>query len=162
MRFIDEQGRIGGKIHWLDLLLLLMTLTIITRTIIFSWPRFDRQEEREISLEIVAIGLPADLAESLAVGQWVKDQVSGEFIGKITKKEVSPPRLETRRFGELNLPALRLQQDVILIIERSGRLNEREGIFLGKEAIRSGQERLFHTLYTEFSGRINRIAVRNE
>lgn len=146
----------------MDLILLLMVLTVMVRTIVSSWPRFDRREERKLRLEVVIFGLPVDLAESLAVGQWVKDQSSGEFIGQIRHKEVAPPRQEQRLFGELNRAALQEQQDVLLIIERTGRLNEREGIFCGREVVRSGQERLFHTLYTEFVGRINRISVMNE
>ncbi len=162
MRLLERQGRSGGRVHWLDLLILVMVLTVMVRTIINSWPRFDRREERKLRLEVVIFGLPADLAESLAVGQWVKDHASGEFIGKISRKEATPPRRAARAFGELDRTALREEQDVLLILERTGRLNEREGIFCGREVVRAGQERLFHTLYTEFTGRINRISVMNE
>src|SRR5690554_5823298 len=115
-----------------------MVLTVMIRTIITAWPRFDRREERQLRLEVVSFGLPLDVAESLAVGQWVKDQASGEFIGRISHKEAAPPRRAQRRFGEFDLPVLQERQDVLLILERTGRLNEREGIFCGREVVRAG------------------------
>jgi hypothetical protein len=162
LHWVDRKGRIGGIIHWLDLLLLLAVVMLMIRTIIVSWPRFDRKEQKDIRLEILVLGFSTDLAESIAIGQWVKDQASGEFMGKIIQKEAFPTQVKARGFGELNKPALFEKQDLILVLERSGRINEREGIFLGKETIRSGQERLFHTLYTEFPGKISRISVVGE
>lgn len=155
MDWIDKKGRIGGVIHWLDLLLLVMVVVIIIRTVAFSWPRINRKEERLIRLTIMVNGLYTDQAESITIGQWVKDRNSGEFMGKIISKElVLVDRLPT---GNSAQASCLKKQNIILILERSGRINEEEGIYLGKEIVRSGQERMYYTLYTEFPGRIMRI-----
>ncbi len=160
MDWIDKKGRIGGVIHWLDLLLVVMVVAIIIRTVAFSWPRFNRKEERLIRLTIMVNGLYTDQAESITVGQWVKDRNSGEFMGKIINKELIS--LETLQTGNSEQGSYLEKQNLILILERSGRINEEEGIYLGKEIVRSGQERMFHTLYTEFPGRIMRIISHQE
>jgi hypothetical protein len=162
VNWIDKKGRIGGVIHWLDLILLVMVIIIIIRAIIFAWPRFEHKEERVIRLEVMAYGLYKDQAESITAGQWVKDQASGEFMGKVINKEILSCFLDRLEASNPQQSASSERQDIMLVLERSGRINEREGIYLGKETVRSGQERMFHTLYTEFQGRISRIILFKE
>jgi hypothetical protein len=82
----------------------------------------------------------------------------GKIIKTTTLSESTRPE---RAFGEFTPQGAVTSEDLLLVLERSGKVVEREGIFFGRETIRAGQERMFHTLYVEFAGRINRIAVVN-
>ncbi|NLM36645.1 MAG: DUF4330 family protein [Firmicutes bacterium] len=159
-----DQDRRGERLHWLDLLLGLALLTLIGRTVIQAWPRVDPKAVQTVRLEVVA-ELAADLAAQLAVGQWVKDGTTGEFMGKIIKKTANTanvPAPAARALGEAIPPSGLSPQRLVLVLEREGKIVVREGIFFGRENVRAGQERKFHTFYVEFTGTINRIAVVKE
>ncbi|HHT49309.1 MAG TPA: DUF4330 family protein [Firmicutes bacterium] len=172
MGLFEKKEFLRNRFHWFDLLLGVALLILIIRTVAEVWPSSERKEEALVRLEIMVPGLAADLAAQIAVGQWVKDGTSGEFMGKITQK-ASATRMEpvgrteqrsgidrvARVFGEFNQQALAAAQDLLLVLERTGTIREREGVFFGREAVRSGQERVFHTYYVEFTGRINRMDV---
>jgi hypothetical protein len=156
----DEKGRIGGRIHWLDLLLGLAVLVLLVRTVVQAWPRVDQKKTATVRLEVAAEKLHPNLAAGVAVGQWIKDGKSGEFMGKVIKKTtLSETAPRPQAFGEIDPQESATIVDLLLVLERTGKVVEREGIFFGRETIRAGQERMFHTLYVEFPGRINRIAV---
>ena len=160
MTLCDEKGRIGGRVHWLDLLLGLAVMVLIVRTVVQAWPRVDQEAIATVRLEVAADKLHPNLAASVAVGQWVKDGQSGEYMGKIIKKTtLSESTRPERAFGEFTPQGAVTSEDLLLVLERSGKVVEREGIFRARND-RAGQERMFHTLY-EFAGRINRIAVVN-
>lgn len=163
MALIDKKGLKGDGIHWFDLLLGFALLILVLRTILQAWPPFDRKEEVMVRLEIMVQGLAADLAAQIAVGQWVKDNRSGEFMGKIVQKvTIAGVDGADRALGEFNAEALAAEEDLLLVLERTGTRREREGIFFGREPVRSGQKRVFHTFYVEFAGHINRMAVVKE
>ena len=85
--------------------------------------------------------LAAEQAAQIAVGQWVKDRTTGEFMGKIIKK-TTPSGLDpaVRDWGEAfprnDRPGL------VLVLEREGKIVAREGVFL---AGRSGPATTDHT-----------------
>lgn len=140
---LSGKKRPGGQhLSWFDLVLGIALFLLIFRAVLQAWPRFDRKEERTVRLEVAVAGLAGDLAAQLSVGQWVKDEPSGEFMGKIVRKESGADRT-----------------DLLLVLERAGTIRKREGIFFGREVVRAGQERKFHTFYLEFTGRINRVVV---
>lgn len=158
-RWIDRKGRIGGLVHWLDLLLFLAALAVIVRTVVSSLSPAGPRETRLIRFEVRAPALPEQQVENIGVGQWVQDARSGAYLGKITRKEVIPARDYLPVAGEYRLLTHPEKKDLILLIERRGTVREREGIYLGKEVIRAGEERTFQTLYAVFQGRIDRIFV---
>lgn len=158
-RWFDRQGRIGGFIHWLDLLLLLAAVAVIVRAVVSSLPPAGPRNSRIIRFEVRAPDLPEKQAENIGVGQWVQDARSGEYLGKITGKEVFPARDYLLVAGEYRLIEHPEKKELVLMIERRGTVREREGIYLGKEVIRAGEERSFQTLYAVFQGRIDRIFV---
>lgn len=162
MAWIDKKGRIGGVIHWLDLLLLLAALAVITRVVILSWPGRTGKETRLIRFEVTVSALPSKQAENIGVGQWVKDDRTGDYLGKIVRKEVAASVEYQWEDGKLFPCPIPDKKEVTLIIERRGEVNEREGIYLGRQALRAGEERVFRTLYSVFSGRIDHLAVSNE
>lgn len=145
MAFRRKSGPGGYRLPWFDLMLGLALLLLVIRAVLQAWPPFDRKAERTVRLEVAVSGLRSGLAEQIAVGQWVKDEPSGEFMGKIIQKSAAA--------GEAG-------PDLLLVLERTGTVREREGIFFGRVAVRAGQERRFHTFYVEFTGRINRVVVR--
>ncbi len=155
-----KKGPGDHRIPWFDLLLGVALFLLIFRAVVQVWPPFDRKEEKTVRLEIIVPGLAADLAAQIAVGQWVKDDPSGEFMGKIIQKVTGAGG--DRVFGEHKRESFADEQDLLLVLERTGTIREREGIFFGREAVRSGQERNFHTFYVEFTGRINRMVVVKE
>lgn len=157
--WIDRKGRIGGVIHWLDLLLLLAALAVIVRAVISSRPPAEPRQTRTVRFEVSAPDLPEKQVDNIRVGQWVQDARTGEYLGKITNKEVSPARDYLPVAGEYRLIYHPEKKEMILVIERRGTVREREGIYLGKEVIRAGEERTFQTLYAVFQGRIDRIFI---
>ncbi len=160
MALCDEKGRIGGRMHWVDLLLGVAVLVLAIRTVVQAWPRVDQEVMATVRFEVAVNRLDPDLAAGIAVGQWVKDGKSGEFMGKIIKKTTASGTVRrSRSLGEFAPQGLATAEDLLLVLERTGKVVDREGIFFGRETIRAGQERMFHTLYVEFTGRINRIAV---
>ncbi|HHT06221.1 MAG TPA: DUF4330 family protein [Hydrogenispora sp.] len=163
MAFDTDQRRSGGQLHWLDLLLGLALLVLIGRTVVQTWPRVDPKEMRTVRLEVVVDGLTAAQAMQIATGQWVKDGTSGEFMGKIIKKTLNSGGVQAEHSWEEALPPNGLSTPgLVLLLEREGKIVEREGIFFGRETVRSGQQRNFHTFYVEFTGTINRIVVVKE
>ncbi|NLY91790.1 MAG: hypothetical protein GX081_09355 [Firmicutes bacterium] len=158
-----QKGHGGHRLPWFDLLLGVALALLVFRAVVQVWPPFDRKEKRIVRLEVIVSGLAVDLAAQLAVGQWVKDDRSGEFMGKIIRKVTAAGgERADRAFGEFNRESFASRQDLLLVLERTGTIREREGIFFGREAVRSGQERKFHTFYVEFTGRINRMVVVKE
>lgn len=161
MTFDPGQERRGGRLHWLDLLLGLALLALIGRTLVQAWPRVDPKALKTVRLEVVVEALAAEQAAQIAVGQWIKDRTTGEFMGKIIKK-TTPSGLDpaVRDWGEAfprnDRPGL------VLVLEREGKIVAREGVFFGREIVRSGQQRDFHTFYVEFTGTINRMLVVEE
>lgn len=158
-RWIDRKGRIGGLIHWLDLLLFLAALAVIVRAVISSLPPAGPKDTGIIRFEVRAPDLPEKQVENIGVGQWVQDARSGAYLGKIIRKDVIPARDYLPVAGEYQLLSHPEKKEMILLIERWGTVREREGIYLGKEVIRAGEERTFQTLYAVFQGRIDRIFV---
>ncbi|HHW12822.1 MAG TPA: DUF4330 family protein [Firmicutes bacterium] len=157
----DRDGRSGG-LHWLDVLIGLALLVLIGRTVVQSWPRVDPKTVHTVRLEVVA-NLAAEQAAQLAVGQWVKDGTTGEFMGKIIMKTTNADAVPAERaLGEAIPPSGWSVQNLVLVLEREGKIVAREGIFFGRETVRAGQQRKFHTFYLEFTGTINRIVVVKE
>jgi hypothetical protein len=151
------------RVHWLDLLLGLALLVLVVRTVVQAWPRVDPKTLKTVRLEVVVEDLATEHAFQIAVGQWVKDRTTGEFMGKITKKTTNSGGVQAEReLGEAILPRGLSTQDLVLVLEREGKIVEREGIFFGRETVRAGQQRNFHTFYVEFTGTINRIVVVKE
>ena len=158
-RFMDERGWLGGRIHWLDALLILAVGLLVSRVFISAWPRIDRRTEVLVQMEIIIPGISADLAAGIGVGQWVREEKTHEYLGKITEKRVLSPEGNGRGFSEPTPATWEKKVDLIILLEREGRLNPREGIFLGKIPIRVGQVRDLITLYAQFQGKINRLSV---
>lgn len=163
MAFGNDQSPSGGRIHWLDLLLGLALFVLVVRTVVQAWPRFDQKERKTVRLEVVVDGLAAAQAAQIAVGQWVKDGTTGEYMGKIIRKATASGAGGAEHpLAEARTERHEAQEDLVLVLEREGKIVAREGIFFGRETVRSGQERRFHTFYTEFTGTINRVAVVQE
>ena len=163
MTFDTDQGRSGGRLHWLDLLLGLALLVLIGRAVVQAWPRFDPKTMKTVRLEVFVDELAAEQAVQIGTGQWVKDGTTGEFMGKIIKKTTNSGFVPSKRgLGEAIPPNGLSAQSLVLVLEREGKIVEREGLFFGREAVRSGQQRNFHTFYVEFTGTINRIVVVKE
>ncbi|NLC53516.1 MAG: hypothetical protein GX770_06075 [Firmicutes bacterium] len=158
-----DQGPSGGRLHWLDLLLGLALLVLVGRAVLQAWPRVDPKMLKTVRLEVAVDDLAAELAAQIATGQWVKDGTTGEFMGKIIKKTTNSGFVPAEHgLGEASPPRDLPAPGLVLVLEREGKIVEREGIFFGRETVRSGQQRNFHTFYVEFTGTINRIVVVKE
>lgn len=162
MKWIDREGKVGGVLHWLDLLLLLIALTVVIRTIYLAKPKWRAGETRLIRLEVLAPGLPLIQADNIQVGQWVQDDRTGDFLGTIKEKATRSTKEYQLDEGEIFTYLHPEKKDLILFIERHGLLREQEGVFFGRRMIRAGEERIFRTMYSVFTGVVNRLSVVDE
>jgi hypothetical protein len=159
MKWLDEKGRVMGRIHWVDLILVIASLFIVGITIKSLWPTIPDSRYTLLRIEIAASDLPNRIVEGIQPGQWVKDAQSGIFFGKIVNKKVVQHTI-TRWEGEKLLRVLSPDtKDLYLVLEREGKVREREGIYVGRMQLRAGRKGVFHTLSTEFSGEVMAVMV---
>lgn len=159
MRWLDEKGRVLGRIHWVDLILVIASLFVVGITLVSLWPAIPDSRYTPLRIEVMASDLPNRIVEGIQPGQWVKDAQSGIYLGKIVNKKVAPHPI-IRWEGEKLLRVLSPDtQDLYLVLEREGEVREREGIYVGRMQLRAGKKGVFHTLYTEFSGGVMAVMI---
>lgn len=156
---MDENGKVLGRIHWIDLLLAAASLFVVTLSIVRFWPLMPATYPARIRIEVFAADIRPRIVESVQPGQWVRDARTGTYMGKIVEKRVTP-HLVLHWSGERLVSAdSPITQDLYIVVERPGEVREREGVYAGRQKVRSGVSSTYHTLYAEFHGQIQAVRV---
>lgn len=90
---IDNRGKLFGKVSIVDLLI----IVIIVAGLLGAYYKFGRTDSlniiaktEKVSISFYMEDLPGFVAESIKVGDVVKDRMSSVLIGKVTSVEIGP------------------------------------------------------------------------
>lgn len=159
MRWLDEQGMFFGKIHWLDLVLILTSFIVFAKIVFSLWPLKLVNSYVPVQIEIFVSNLPERMIDSAQPGQWVKDAQTGIYLGKIVKKRVVAHEEKHIRGNKIVLVPSPDRKDLTLTLQREAVVKENQGIYLGRKPVRAGQTGVFQTLLAEFNGQIMAVKV---
>jgi len=162
MRWFDEQGRLFGKIHWLDLVLILTSIVVLAKMAVSLWPMSWGSSRVPVHVEIFVPNLPARLTDSAQPGQWVKEAKTGVYLGKIVEKRVVPHQEKHVQGNKIVTIPSPDRKDLTLVVRREAMVKKNRGIYFGRVPVRAGQEGVFHTLYAEFAGQILAVRVQKD
>ena len=161
-RLWDDEGRILGWIHPVDLGLLLLLAVLIVRIFQLYLPQPAKEQKVEVGLSLLAPDIPPYIAASVSVGQDLFQDETGAYLGKINAKTVNAAEVTFAENGRLCIGNSPRNVDLRVRLRRSGRMvviPARSGIYLGKLAVRIGDAFKVHTFYASFSGNIEAVRV---
>jgi hypothetical protein len=162
-RFWDREGRIFGRIHPVDLGLLILLAILVVRIFQLYLPPVRKELKVNVTVGLVVTDLPPYIASSISVGQDLFQDGTGAYLGKISAKTIKPAELILREGGKLIIGRSPRNVDLRVSLHRSGKMvtiPARSGIYLGKLAVRIGDSIHAYTFYTSFSGKIEAIRIR--
>jgi hypothetical protein len=161
-KILDKQGKLFGIINPIDLLILLVLLVLAIQLFARYLPAPFALREEPVTIGLLASDLPAYLAEGIKPGEKLYDDKSGTFLGEITAKKVQPAEV-VLTVGEKMVPVQSPRHvDLRLTVVRPGRVvvsSARQGVYLDRIALRIGESRTVHSLYTALQVEVERLKV---
>jgi len=163
MRLWDEKGKVFGLINPVDLLVILIIFAVGVKVLWEFRPAPFKLRENRVTVGLLIKNVPVYLGRSITVGQDLFLDGADTYLGKIRRKQTEPAVLLLQKDGELLLGRSPRDQDLRLEIGRSGEVLTgpgKNGIYLGRLAVRVGDSLRAHTLYTSIKTEIEYIKVK--
>jgi Domain of unknown function (DUF4330) len=160
---IDERGKLFGLINLLDLAVILILVALGIKIFSDYRPAPLEFKENRITVGLLVKNVPRYLAKSVASGQDVFQDGSSAYLGKIKTTGITPAELLREFDGRILLIKSPYRVDLRLKLSNRGRIimgPARSGVYLGKLAIRVGDQLRIHTLYTSMNGEIEYLKVK--
>lgn len=161
-QIIDEKGKLFGLINPVDLVVILILFGLGIKIIWDYRPAPLMLKEHQVTMGLLVKNIPPYLAKSVTVGQDVFQDGTNAYLGKIKSKKTAPAEVLVDNDGKLILVQSPQGIDLSLELQRSGEIltgSSRNGIFLGKLAVRVGNRLQAHTLFSSIQGAIEYIKV---
>jgi hypothetical protein len=153
----DEAGRLWGLINPIDLMVIGLLIVAVWRLFAVYLPPARHTQTVEVAVGLLIRNVPAYVSQSIAVGQDLFQDNTESYLGKISVKQMQPAELIVSRDGQLTVGHVPGKFDLRLKLRRSGRIitgSTRNGIYLGKLAVRIGERLRTHTFYTAVTGEV--------
>ena len=163
MKLLDDQGKIFGLINPLDLAIIIVIVLIGAKVVWNYRPVSPKQKERPVTIGLLVRNVPPYIAESLAIGQDLFDDVSEAYLGKIHTISAQPAELLLPANGRVIVARSPRNLDIRLgLTKMRSRIETglaRSGVYLGKIAARVGNRFQLHTRYTSITGEIILVKI---
>lgn len=142
MRFIDDKGRIGGKVNIIDLFIVVLVLAVVGRVAYArlspaGWREVE-QKFQPINVTIVVAAARDATVNAIQVGDNVVDTKTNLPLGKIIAKRVEPAQVvKELTDGTVIESTSTIRKDIWVTIQGRGRVSP-NNIYLGDREIKIG------------------------
>jgi hypothetical protein len=158
VRFLDERGRVFGKISVIDLALI---LAVVVAGAWFAYARFGRDlgaeiaaKEKPIEITIIITGIRPSTAEAFRHSTTVSEFKTGAVIGVVKGVETSPAEFwYTDEGGRLIKSVSEDRVDARVTIAGNARFGENSITMNGVE-VRVGLSLGIHTKFAQANGHV--------
>ncbi|NLY44169.1 MAG: DUF4330 domain-containing protein [Clostridiaceae bacterium] len=122
--FIDNKGRLFGKINIIDMLILLIIAGAAAGAYVKFFKKDDKavQSDRKIQYDIEIKAQTKEFADVIQTGDEIRDSIRSDYLGKVVNKQVVPTievnaNIEEGTFVTTEVPE---RYDIILTLEANG------------------------------------------
>lgn len=142
MRFIDDKGRIGGKVNIIDLFIVVLVLAVVGRVAYArlspaGWREVE-QKFQPINVTIVVAAARDATVNAIQVGDNVVDTKTNLPLGVIIAKRVEPAQVvKELTDGTVIESTSTIRKDIWVTIQGRGRVSP-NNIYLGDREIKIG------------------------
>lgn len=138
-KWIDDEGRLFGRLNVIDLIALIVLGLVIIRAVIPLW-----QERpgpmRSAYVHLIATEILPEVAAQIQVGDKIAESVSGAVLGELENKTLSPSETEIPGADGKLLPALSPRlSDMRLQVRGKARTGKGGALEFDHYALRAGQ-----------------------
>ena len=172
MKFLDEKGRLFGKINLVDLLIILLVLLLIAAVcwrvlgarapgnVATKADVIQADEVVSVRFKVLVSGINADYIPALE--RYAKDAaiVRDDYVsvGKIVNFEKKDVSTFQNSNGDLVPVKQGERYDVTFTVEYTGKMNTNT-LIEGKQPLRVGAEYLIRTVFIEIKGYITDVEI---
>lgn len=160
---LERPGKLFGLINPVDLVVILLLVALGIKIFSDYRPAPLDFNEHPITVRLLIHNVPPSVVDSLSVGQDLFEDGRDAYLGKIYLKNSQPAELLIQDQGRLIMAQSPRNFDLTLEVKRKGRIvtgPAHIGVYLGKLAIRVGDQVKAHTLYTSITGEVESLRVK--
>lgn len=163
MKFIDENGRLFGKISVIDVVVLLLVAALALSVLFVKQGQPSTGSgtpQDSIAFQVLVSGVDSYMEDAVQKGDklYDKDYASGGPIGEITDVQVMPGTLQAEYAdGTVDMAAVENGINLVITVEGQGLIHD--GSYLVNRIYDLGVNaaRVFYTKHAQFTGTVTHI-----